>query len=170
MNMNKQFLKVSLVALMAGMYSSGASAAGVTGTASADIVAPVTLALTTAMNFGSFVPDAGSDTVTLDAALAHNRAIATGSLITSTVASGAYTIGGAALAVNITIADGTADLVNGGTTLTFAPIAPVAPASNYVIGGGTDIIYIGGTLGIPASAPAGNYTSAAAYTVTVNYQ
>lgn len=168
--MNKQFLKVCLIALIAGTYSSGASAAAVTGTASADVVAPVTLTLTTAMNFGSFVPDAGGDTVTLDAALVHNRAITTGSLITSTVASGAYTIGGAALAVDITIADGAADLVNGATTLTFTPIAPAAPVSGYVIGGGTDVIYIGGTLGIPAAAPAGNYTSASAYTVTVNYQ
>ena len=169
--MNKQILKLGLVSLIASIYSSGSSAAAIDGTATATLVAPVTLTLSTAMDFGTFAPDPAGDTVTLDAALVHNRAITTGSLVTSgSVASGAFALGGAALAVNVTIADGTADLVNGATTLAFTPIAPADIVSNYVIGSGTDIIYVGGTLGIPAAAPAGTYTSATAYTVTVNYQ
>ncbi|MFC1589298.1 DUF4402 domain-containing protein [Pseudomonadota bacterium] len=171
--MNKQFLKVGLVTLMAGIYSSGASADVATGTATAEIVSPVQLTLATAMDFGTFAPDAAGDTVTLDAALAHNRAITTGSLVNSpTVASGAYTLSGAALAVDVAIADGTADLTNGGNTLGFTPTAPADITNGYVIGTGTDTIYVGGTLTIPAvaSAPAGTYTSAAAYTITVNYQ
>ncbi|MDH5387684.1 MAG: DUF4402 domain-containing protein [Gammaproteobacteria bacterium] len=172
--MNKQLLKVGLVALITSIYSSGASAAGpVDGTAAATIIAPVTLTPGAALNFGDFSPSPLGDTVTLTAAAATVRAITTGTLHAGTVSSGAFTIGGqAGLAVNVAIADGATDLVNGANTLVFTPTAPADIVSNYVIGSGTDIIYVGGTLTIPvvASAPAGLYSSATAYTVTVNYQ
>ena len=171
--MNKQLLKVGLVALMAGMYSSGASAAAEDGAAAATIITPVTLTPGASLNFGDFSPSPLGDTVTLTAAAATARAITTGTLHGGTVSSGAFTIGGqAGLAVNVAIADGTADLVNGANTLVFTPTAPTDIVSNYVIGAGTDIIYVGGSITIPviASAPAGLYSSATAYTVTVNYQ
>lgn len=171
--MNTQFLKIYILSLMAAMYSSGTLAAAVDGSADATIITPVTLTPGATLNFGSFSPDDLGDTVTLTAAATTTRAITTGTLQGGTVSSGAFTIGGqAGLAVNVAIADGAGDLVNGGNTLVFTPTAPADIVSNYVIGSGTDIIYVGGTLTIPvvASAPAGTYSSATAYTVTVNYQ
>lgn len=172
--MNTQFLKICLVTFMAVIHSSAASAAAVDGSADATIITPVTLAAGAALNFGSFSPDDLGDSVSLTAAATTTRAITTGTLQAGTVSSGAFTISGlAGLAVNVAIADGAGDLVDGGgNTLAFVPIAPTDIVNNYVIGAGTDIIYVGGTLTIPviASAPAGTYSSTTAYTVTVNYQ
>lgn len=171
--MNTQFLKICLVTFMAVIYSSGASAAAVDGTADATIITPVTLTAGATLNFGDFSPDDLGDTVTLTAVAATVRGITTGTLQGGTVSSGAFTIGGqAGLTVDVAIADGLGDLVNGANTLVFTPTAPADIVSNYVIGSGTDIIYVGGTLTIPvvASAPAGTYSSTTAYTVTVNYQ
>ena len=178
MNMNKQFLKVSLVALTTAMYSTTASTVSAAlsddGDAEATIITPASVVQSTPMNFGAFSPDVGGDTVALTAVATTARSITTGTLHGGTVNSGAFTIGGlAGQVVDIAVADGATDLQVGGvgTALTFTPVDPVGGLTHTIDAlPANNVIYVGGSIAIPASAAAGTYTSATAYTVTVSYQ
>ena len=174
--MNKQFLKVSLVALTAAMYSTTASTVSAAlsddGTAEATIITPASVVQSTPMNFGAFSPDVGGDTVALTAVATTARNITTGTLHGGTVSSGGFTVGGqTGLVVDIAVADGATDLTDGGAyTLTFAPVAPASATHTIDAVPANNVIYVGGSIGVPANATAGTYTSATAYTVTVSYQ
>ena len=172
--MNKQFLKVGLVALMAGIYSAGASAAGpVNGSAEVTVASAVTLTESTGMNFGIMVPGTVATTVSLNSALAHGRNVSAGdgTLVTGgTVAAGAFQIGGTTGAtVSIAVAD-LGDL--GALVFTPATAAATNLGATHTIDAvaANNILYVGGDVVIPTGTAAGNYANAAAYSVTVNYQ
>lgn len=143
----------------------------IAATATATSVQPVTLTEAAPLNFGAFAPDAAGDTVTLTNANPTVRSIANGTLLGGTVSNGQFTMTGAiGRTVSITVADGATDLVNGATTLVFTPTAANLGTTHIITGvPATDTLYVGGTITIPAAAPTGPYTSATAYTVTVNY-
>lgn len=172
----KSVVRVSVIVALGGFYHASAVAATADGQAAAQIVAPVTVTEDAAqtMNFGSLLPASTGDTVvSLTAVAATNRSVdsGTGALIAGgTVASGKFNVTGeTGKVVDISVADTAAELSNGTDTLTFT--APtVSTATHTIIGDATDTFYVGGTLTIPAGVSTGNYTSAAAYTVTVNYQ
>lgn len=169
----KSVVRIGALVALGGMYHGSAVAATADGSAAAQIVAPVAISETTPMNFGSILPaSAAVTTVTLDAAGTRSSDQGAASLVGGgTVAAGVFTItqGEANKVVDISVADGTTDLVNGATTLTFTS-PTVSAATMTLVGGGVDTFTVGGTLSIPVGAAPGTYISAAAYTVTVNYQ
>ncbi|MDH5784340.1 MAG: DUF4402 domain-containing protein [Chromatiales bacterium] len=166
----KTLLTLGTASILATLLSTTAVAATLNSKADAEIVAPVTLTEQATLNFGAFVPDAAGDTVTITAGALPLRSITTGLPVTSTISSGKFLIGGkTGLAVTIVLAV-VNPLANGATTLTLSGLTS-SLASPYTLDGtAADTIYVGGTLTIPPLAPAGLYTSASAYSVTVNYQ
>ena len=172
--MNKQFLKVGLVALMAGMYSAGASAASVNGDADATIITPIVLAQTAAMNFGTISPGTVSSTITVDNA--DGRTLATGdaSLVGGAGAtSGAFTINGSnAVAYTMTLTtDAVLTDAAGANPLTM--LAASLTVTQPALTGAAVPFTIGGTLTVPSGHPAGSYSTTNAagvpFTVTANY-
>ncbi len=171
-------LKLGLATVLA--TSAGiASADTADGQAAANLVAPLTVTEdgTQTMDFGTMAPaklGGGETRVRLSAAATTTRNLVSGngSLMGGTPASGKFNITGATgYAVDISVADGAADLSNGVGTLIFE--APTVSAATHTIAGvaATDVVYVGGDLRIPENADtSAAYTSATAYVVTVTYQ
>lgn len=175
----KSVVRISVIVALGGMYHASAIAASANGNASAQIVAPVTVSEdgTQTMNFGALLPASvggGNTVVSLSAAATTTRTLdsGVGALVGgATVQSGKFNVTGeAGKVVDISIVDGTADLSNGTDTLTFG--TPTVSTATMTIAGDPllDTFFVGGTLTIPEAVSTGTYTSAAAYTVTVNYQ
>ena len=176
--MNKQYLKIGLMTLMAGMYSSGASAAAITGDAVANVVIPLSLAEVTPMNFGTIAPDplAGTTVVLTPAA----GRTGTATLLTgpTTASLGKFTITGDAgqtfnIAITVTGAAANVRLENAaGDFMTVTALTENSSATGALTGG-ADAFDIGGTLNVGANQPAGSYSTATGtgvtFDVTANY-
>ena len=173
--MNKQFLKVGLVTLMAGMYSSSSSADAIPGDALANVIAPLTLTEVTKMNFGTIAPTGVASTVRLTPG-AGRTGTATLLAGPTTPSLGKFTIqGDAAQTYNLAI---TTTGGVGAVTLTDAaganPMTVTLLTENSgALTGAADPFDIGGTLNVGANQPAGAYSTAntngVTFTVTANY-
>lgn len=164
-------LKAGVAALLASVYSTGASADVINGNATANVIAPLLLAETTAMNFGDVAGGTDIGTVILDTAGGRTVTGDASALAGTTAAAGAFTIQGeAALAFTLSVT-GTATLSDGGTnTMTVDTFTETGTA--LTLNGAAQTFKIGGTLHIDASQPAGVYSTAtggAPFTVTANY-
>ena len=172
--MNKQFLKVGLVALMAGMYSAGASAAGpVSGDANATVEIALTLSQATAMDFGVMAPPAaGTSTITVDTANSRTASDATTLIGGAGATSGIFNIQGAnAKAYTLSYATD-AVLVHSVTPAnTMTMLAASINDNAGALTGAAQTFNIGGTLTISAGQLEGSYstTGGTPFTVTANY-
>jgi len=177
--MNKQYLKIGLVTLMTSIYSSGALAAGgAIGTASAKVIAPLTIAehVTTKLNFGDFavgtvggnvtISDAGVRTADADIDLLTVGA-------TTTPSQGQFTIGGETTMAITVVVDMTAAVLDDGlgNTMGISANPADAPLPTALVAGAATV-NVGGILSVAGSQPAGSYSTTAGtpYTITVNYQ
>ena len=176
--MNKQFLKVGLVALMASIYSNSASADVITGDAVANVIIPLQLTEVSPMNFGTIAPDLlAATTVTLTPGAGRTG---TATLLTgpTTAALGKFTIeGDAAQTFNIaiTVTGAAANVLlsdGGGNTMTLTGLTENSSGTGALTGG-VDAFDIGGTLNVGINQAAGSYSTANAggvtFDVTANY-
>jgi hypothetical protein len=144
--------------------------ASATANASATIVGPIAIARTAHMNFGNVAVNATPGTVQLDPdATRTPGGGVTLPATTGTVSPAIFTVSGAdgySYAITLpgaalTITDGTNNMTVSGFTST--------PSGTGSLAGGSQELRVGATLNVGASQVAGTYTSAAPFTVTVNY-
>ena len=165
---NKLIIAAGAAALTAGMYTSAASAASISANASANVIAPLTVAETNGgMNFGDVAVGTGGGTVVLDTTGGRSVTGDAEAVAGGTVRAGAYSVTGSGtkaysitLPASATITDGTNNMtVNG-----FNHDAGASPA----LTAGADTFNVGATLNINGSQAANAYSGT--YTLTVNYQ
>jgi len=154
-------------AALALSVSKTALAVDATGDSSATVVAPITLAQATAMNFGSIAPTTSAGTVVLSTAGA--RANSNVDLLTGgTIAAATFNVtGGNSAAYSITLPASAVTLTAGANTMTVDTFNHDAGGTPAVGAGGTDSFNIGSTLNVGASQAAGSYSGT--YQVTVSY-
>ena len=176
--MNKQFLKVGLVALVASIYSNGASADVISGNAAAKVIIPLELIEVTAMNFGTVAPDKlAATSVTLTPGLGRTG---TATLLAGpTVASlGKFTIKGdlsQTFNIAISVTGGAPNVLlsdGAGNTMTLTALTEDSDPLG-ALSGGADAFDIGGTLNLGINQAAGVYSTASGggvtFDVTANY-
>lgn len=163
---------VTLVAVTASLaFASVASAQtsdSATATATASIVAPISIARVTNLNFGSLVTDTAATTATVAANAAGTYSGSATQLGSTTSASFTVT-GHTGATFSVVTAPNTVSLVGpAGSTAMSAVLDRGCASGTCTLVGGTDTVFVGGTLSIGASQMAGTYTSAA-FDVTVAY-
>lgn len=172
MRKSNQLVKLGLVALVASMYSTSASADVINGNAIATVIAPLLLVEVTPMSFGTVAGGSTAGTVVLD--LLGNRTVTGGAtaLATAPGAAGAFTIEGAAaqaftltLSLSATMQDGA------GNSMTVDTFVENGNLVSLTGPGLPDAFQIGGTLNVGVSQVAGGYTTVGftPFTVTANY-
>lgn len=167
-------LKAGVAALLASVYSTGASADVINGNATANVIAPLLLVETTAMNFGDVAGGTGTGTVVLDLTGARTATGDASALASGVGAAGEFTIEGATgLAFTLSVT-GTATLTDGGgNSMTVDTFTENGSAVTLTGTGTADGFQIGGTLNIGASQAAGAYSTlnagGAPFAVTANY-
>lgn len=143
--------------------------ASATANASATIVTPIAISKTADMNFGNVATNGAIGTVVLPPTGARTSTggvtlpATAGSVAAASFAvtgSGAYTYS-ISLPSSVVITSGSDNM----TVNTFTS----SPSPAGTLSSGAQTLYIGATLNLIASQPAGTYTSATAFTVTVNY-
>lgn len=174
-------LKIALataLALGATAFSGGASAANnASATATATVVTPIAITKSTDLVFGSFYP--GATTGTVDVNTNGARTFSGGVLTASggaTPAAAKFDVTGGANAT-YTIAYATGVTLTGSgapmaltqiSDLTGAGGAATLAATGTLSAGGTQSIYIGGSLAVAANQAAGAYTGNITATVVYN--
>lgn len=160
----KKLLTYSTVVLLTSAMYSPAFAASATGTASATVVAPLTIVQTTGLNFGSFSVGATGGTVVITQAGAVSKTGDVQLIASSGATNGLFTVAGAPSTTYSISTPSTLSVTSGANSMS---IALNAPTSDTIGAGGTDTFSVGGTLTASGSQSAGVY--AGTYTVSVNY-
>lgn len=165
---------IKLVPLVIAMFLISGTAftqVTATATASATILAPISLTKTADMNFGNLAVNASPGTIVLTPAGART---ATGGVTflpsnQGTIAAASFTVVGLADATySITLPAGPTTISNGVNDMTVDDWTS-DPTPTGTLTGGTQTLNVGATLDVPASSVAGIYTSATPFNVTVNY-
>lgn len=183
MNMNTHVkhssLKLALVSAFAlGAASLGGSAAAAnnaSATATTTVVAPIAITKATDLAFGSIYAGATSGTVAVntDSARTVSGGVLTATGATPTAAK--FDITGTASATYTIAYDSGVTLTGPGAAMALTQVSDLSAAGGAVTlatagtlsAGGTQSLYIGGTLAVAANQVAGAYT--ANITATVNY-
>lgn len=164
-------LKISALALLAGLYSAGAVAETASGVATANVIEPLIIDNLVAMAFGDIAAGTVGGTITMASGGALSATgdadivgPTTGTPLTFDIT------GEAGQACTMTVSDGV--LSDGGTeSMAIATNDPACPA---LTGGGTaDSVEVIGVLTLAGSQAAGAYSTASAggtpITITANY-
>jgi hypothetical protein len=170
----KQILKVFVLGLVMFAFSTSTFAqVSATATASATIVSPIAIVNASNMNFGNIAVSAAPGTVVLPAALAPVRTVTGGCTLpatTGTVAAAAFTVTGQSGFTYAITLPASASLTGPGPAMTANTfVSSPTVAAGGLLTGGTQTLYVGATLNVAGAQTAGAYTTAAAFTVTVNY-
>lgn len=161
--------KLVLAAAIAALSATPAFAAGETataqGTATATVIAPITLTHTAgaAINFGTFTTGAGTVIVT-----PAGLATATGAVVFvtgSTSAADAFEVGGEA-GRTFAISTASGSVLQGSVSIPFTTTP--SSATGTLSGTGSATFTVGGTLSLSGAEPAGVYTGTYDATVTYN--
>ena len=169
--LNRKILSIITAAGIVGfgVISSNVFAANATGNASANIVTPLSVVETTAMNFGSISPDSlVATTVVLDE-VTGVAASTDGAGVLGGSNAGVFTVSGSgALAIAVTYSAG--DVLSCDTPGCVFPDMPIGTftddaATNLV--GGSEVFNVGATLSVGANQGVDTYSGT--FTVTVNY-
>ena len=170
MKVEKNLLKLSVAIALAGLSVNAANAAGVDGGATALVIAPLSIAETTSMDFGTIAGGAVAGTVVLD--LVNGRTVTGDAEIIAAGAgtTGEFTITGASgQAYTLGITAGTLS-DGGGNTMA---VDTFTDNSAGTLPAATELFQVGATLTVGVDQPAGTYSTAlgggTAYAVTVNY-
>jgi hypothetical protein len=142
-----------------------------TGSASATIVTPIALAKTQDMNFGNVAVSATAGTVVLTPAGTRSS---TGGVTlpttAGTVTSASFTVTGAPnYTYSITLPSTATTITSGVNNMTVNTFTSNPTPTGLLNGSGTQTLKVGATLNVSASQPAGAYTAATPFSVTVNY-
>lgn len=165
--MQKQMTIGLAVAAIAVALSAGskAMAADASGTANATMVAPISMAATSAMEFASLAATTTAGTVVLSTAGARSGTDVD-VLSGGSPAAAVFTVSGANNATySLTLPSTPQTLTSGGDTMTLT--AFTEDSTETLNGSGSEAFNVGATLNVGISQPAGSYTGT--YTVTVAY-
>jgi len=159
-----------LTIMMAGFSAGLFAQVSATANASATIITPIAIANTADMDFGNVAVNATPGTVVLTPAAARST---TGGCtlpaVTGTVAAAAFTVTGLADATySITLPAAALTITSGANTMTVDTWTS-SPTPTGTLTGGSENLTVGATLNVAGSQAPGTYTSAAPFTVTVNY-
>jgi hypothetical protein len=170
----KQIAKFFALAIVMVAFTANAiGQVSETASATATIVGPITILKVTDMNFGNVVTSAATGTIILDPA--GTRTAGGGASILAaqpgTVTAATFTVGGTAgftytisLPASVSIDD-----PGLGAPMTVDNFTSTPSPTGTIQAGGTETLSVGATLNVGASQVPGIYTSAAPFTVTVNY-
>ena len=170
--LNRKILSIITAAGIVGfgVISGNAFAANATGNASANIVTPLSVVETTAMNFGSISPDSlVATTVVLNAVTGVAASADGAGVITGGSNAGVFTVtGSGTLAIAVTYSAG--DTLTCDTPGCIFPAMAIGSftddaATNLV--GGSEVFNVGATLSVGANQGVDTYSGT--FTVTVNY-
>ena len=171
MKMYKSFIAAMILVTVATNVNAQATA---TATASATVVTPISIVNNTNMNFGNIAVQASTGgTVALSAAASATRtAGGAGGVtlpnVTGTVTSAKFTVSGTAnYTYTITLPGSAVVLSSGANNMNATSF--INSAAGTLDGTGNQIFYVGATLTVAAAQPAGAYTTATPFNVTVNY-
>ena len=167
--LNKRLITGLAATMLAAIYSQTALAADVTGTATAEVLAPLGITQTTEMDFGTVAGETASATTVVLTTAGATSSI-DGAFTSGTTAAGVFAVTGeASQAYSITLpADSTVTLTGAGAPMAVDGFNHDAVASPALDGTGNDSFNVGATLTIGAGQLAGTYNGS--YTVTVDYQ
>lgn len=155
---------------MAGFSTNLMAQATAAATATATIIAPITLTKAVDMNFGN-VAVIGAGTVVLDPAGARTK---TGGVtlpvVTGTVTAASFTVGGSGTstyAITLPSSDYTID--DGASHTMIVNTFTSTPSVTGALTAGSQTLTVGATLNVGAAQVPGTYTNATGFDVTVNY-
>lgn len=173
-NNMKQIVRFFAFAIILYAFSANASGqVSATADASATIVAPITISRVTDMNFGNVVTSAAPGTVILapDATRTPGGGASLLPTQPGTVTAATFTVGGTAgFTYSISLpASVTIDDPGLGAPMTVNSFTSTPTPTGTIGGAGTETLSVGATLNVGANQVAGVYTTAAPFTVTVNY-
>ncbi len=159
----------SFAIVMMGFSATSFAQSSATATSTATLITPISVVVANNMDFGTIAASATGGTVILDTAT--NTRTATGGVFLqsggATPQVAVFTVTGE-VNQSFTITGPTSiDLTSGANTLALALTGVTSPS--VLDGAGNATIKIGGTLTVPAAAPAGIYANSTDLTVTVNY-
>ena len=166
MKSSNRFALLATVVVALSSLSSVAMAASVSGTANANVLAPMTITAGTALNFGTFTPNATGGTVVI--ATGGGRSF-TGTVLgtaATTISAATFNVTGTGSAGFAISVPGTFNVTRTGFTETMAVVVNVASATG-TLSGGTASFPVGGTLTVGAGQVAGAYSGS--YSMTVEY-
>lgn len=166
--------KISLLAILAfAAFSNNANAqATAFATATATIVTPIAITKSIDMNFGNIATNTSLGTVELTPGKARN---VTGGVtlpaVTGTVAAAEFTVTGQGEYTYVVTLpkDDTIVITNASASGKDMKISAFTSDSKGKLIAGTETFNVGATLNLNASQPAGVYTNATGFNVSVNY-
>lgn len=168
----KTTIKIFTLAIIALSFSTASFAqVSANATASGTIVTPIAITKTVDLNFGNMavsetagtviLAPAGTRTITGGVTLPANIGTVTAAQFEVTGQIGyTYSITLPTTPTTVTSSEGNTMTVNAFTS---------TPSSTGTLTGGAETIKVGATINVSGSQPAGTYTSATPFTVTVNY-
>jgi hypothetical protein len=177
MNRYRSFVLPVLGALVALLVTSAVALAqqdhadAVTTPAGATIAAAITIVHTAHLHFGQVIAGAGAGTVDQTAAASPTRT-ATGCTLGNTtgMSPATFTVGGepnATYAISLPD-DVTVTLTGPGDPMAVTDFVSSPSGTGTLSGGGSETLYVGGTLNVGAAQVAGAYTGTFDVTVTYN--
>lgn len=161
----KKILTFSIVMLA---FTAGAFAQSATATATAVIVSPISIAQTANMSFGNIIADADGGTVVVVPAGTRTLTGLTSPSIAGTVTAASFTVTGFAGATYAITLPASHTISSGANNMTVNAFTS-NPSGTGTLTGGTETLNVGATLNVTGNQPAGTYTNATGFTVTVNY-
>lgn len=180
-------ITASAIIMIGFSFSGFAQTNSVTGTATAELVTPITITKNNDMNFGRMsVLNAGAGTVVLTPASLRTSANVSLSLGGTAAVSANFTVHGDGVntyaltcSTSCLVSQGAGtgnDIMTVGTITTFTTTTATTSATGSNTGAltaGSDVVKVGGTLNVLATQNAGTYastgTNGTSFTLTVNY-
>jgi hypothetical protein len=169
--MKTQIRIFALVLVLTGISISTFAQVNATANTSATIVTPIAISKSVDMNFGNVAVSATAGTVILTPE--GSRSLTGGvtlPTIAGTVAAASFNVTGAAnYTYNITLPSSALTISSGSNNMTVNAFASNPATTGTLNASGSQVLNVGATLNVGASQPAGSYTSASPFIVTVNY-
>ncbi|MFN2314588.1 MAG: DUF4402 domain-containing protein [Bacteroidales bacterium] len=160
--------KIVVFSIVLFAFTAGAFAQTATATATAVIVSPISIANAADMSFGNIIADADGGTVVLVPAGTRTLVGLTSPSIVGTVTAASFTVTGLEDAT-YSILLPTDHTINSGGNSMVVDTFTSTPSGTGTLTGGTETLNVGATLNVGSAQPAGTYTNATGFTVTVNY-
>lgn len=170
--MKKITLVVSMITLCVGFSSTASAQVTASAPTHATVVAPISIALDTDMNFGNVAVSSTAGTVILAPDSGRTKTLgATLPATPGTVTAAQFTVGGEAGYTYIISLPTTDFTITKATTLETMIVNAFTstPDATGTLTSGSEIILVGATLNVGVDQVAGLYENATGFDVTVNY-
>ena len=163
----KKLFFLSILTIAFAMNAIGQSSSA-TATATAVIVSPISISRTADLSFGNIIADTDGGTVTIAPDATRTLTGLASPSVTGTITAASFTVTGLDAATYAITLPATHTISSGGNDMTVDTFTST-PDGTGTLTGGTSTVDVGATLNVNANQPAGTYTNAAGFTVTVNY-